>query len=275
MHDSKEGKPLLDWRSFSGGPASMHMSQEEYLQTIASRLLFSRSCGLFYSSLLAASVVEVVWILHPWVPWVESDGLIHYPTSRVFFAVELYLTAGLIGETALRAVLQRAAFWAEWVNVFDTAVCVLSVLAFILGLTPQTQIAHNLEVVILVLLASWVALRLARLLTVARKLHRQRAHSSSLDVNIGSTFGDANGVGLGRFQADEEEGDLGTPHDDRSASEYRRKYGLETSVPFQRGAPSHIIIPDGVDLKGLAPSPSAGDSPSERQAAMGLCGARL
>ena len=51
----------------------------------------------------------MVWILHPWV---SGEGL-SYPTSPLFFAVELYLTAGLIGETVLRAVIQRAAFWSE------------------------------------------------------------------------------------------------------------------------------------------------------------------
>ena len=34
------------------------MSQEEYLQTVASRVLYSRSCGAFYLSLLVASLTE-------------------------------------------------------------------------------------------------------------------------------------------------------------------------------------------------------------------------
>ena len=57
-----------------------NVTSDEYLQTIASRLLYSRSCGVYYFSLLAASVTEVVWILHPWaVPGHERR--IDYPDS--------------------------------------------------------------------------------------------------------------------------------------------------------------------------------------------------
>ena len=61
---------------------------------------------------------------------------------RLFFLVELYLTAGLFGETALRIVRQRAAFWGQCGNVFDAAVCVLSLVSFAL---PLLKLAREME----------------------------------------------------------------------------------------------------------------------------------
>ena len=53
-----------------------------------------------------------------------------YPTSPIFFVVESYLTLGLVGDTALRMVWQRAAFWAQCGNVFDVCVSALSIVCF-------------------------------------------------------------------------------------------------------------------------------------------------
>ena len=53
------------------------MSQEEYLQTVASRVLYSRSCGAFYLSLLVASLTEIIWIAHPWVPTFPARASSH------------------------------------------------------------------------------------------------------------------------------------------------------------------------------------------------------
>jgi len=163
-----------------------NVTSDEYLQTIASRLLYSRSCGVYYFSLLAASVTEVVWILHPWaVPGHERR--IDYPDSWLFFLVELYLTAGLFGETALRIVRQRAAFWGQCGNVFDAAVCVLSLVSFAL---PLLKLAREMEVALLSIMAAWVWLRMARLLSVARTLHRQRSTAvGRLDVSFDDGLG--------------------------------------------------------------------------------------
>lgn len=208
----KEGELLLPWRTGSSSSSSMspsYMTQEEYLQTVASRLLYSRSIGIFYISLLAASLIEVVWILHPWVS-PGHERRISYPTSRLFFAVELYLTTGMVCETLLRIVLLRRAFWAEPGNVFDASVCALSVLSFLLYVD---RLAQNLEVALLVVMAGWVLLRIARLCTVARTLHRQRSDASRLDVN----FGVVDGVAIhGVHPADEEEPELPFGHDSRS-----------------------------------------------------------
>ena len=56
-----------------------------------------------------------MWILHPWL-WSKPAGRyprLSYPRSRLFFAVEAYLTVGLAGETTLRMLWQRARFWSQ------------------------------------------------------------------------------------------------------------------------------------------------------------------
>jgi len=160
------------------------MSQEEYLQTIASRVLYSRSCTAFYLSLLLASLTEIVWILHPWVNTRHCCRL-SFPRSRVFFAVETYLTVGLFGETTLRILWQRSRFWLQCGNIFDASVCVLSVLSFVVYVENLSQ---DLEMVVLVLMGVWVALRLARLLTVAKNLHlRRRTIQPSLDIDFATS----------------------------------------------------------------------------------------
>ena len=72
----------------------------------AGRLIFAPSMGAFYASLLAASITEIVWISHPWLSTPGSFRLF-YPQSRIFFAVEAYLTLGLVAETSLTLVWQR------------------------------------------------------------------------------------------------------------------------------------------------------------------------
>mmetsp|Transcript_14982 Transcript_14982/g.34324 ORF Transcript_14982/g.34324 Transcript_14982/m.34324 type:complete len:273 (-) Transcript_14982:64-882(-) len=178
--DEREEEPLL-LRSVSKNRANSFMSKEEYLQTIASRVLYSRSCGAFYMSLLAASLTEIIWIAHPWVSQVHCCRL-SYPRSRLFFAVEAYLTVGLAGETTLRILWMRAAFWRQCGNIFDAIVSALSLLSFALYLDDLSQ---DLELVVLVVMGSWIALRIMRLLAVARSLHSQRRKSQEdLEVNF-------------------------------------------------------------------------------------------
>ena len=43
-----------------GRKDSGHISGQEYTQLVASRILYSPSCGAFYLSLLAASLTEIV-----------------------------------------------------------------------------------------------------------------------------------------------------------------------------------------------------------------------
>ena len=87
----------------------------------AGRVMNAPSCGAFYASLLAASITEIVWISHPWINPMHCCKLF-YPQSRIFFAVETYLTLGLVAETSITLCWQRRAFWSSFGNWFDAAV---------------------------------------------------------------------------------------------------------------------------------------------------------
>ena len=79
------------------------------MQIAAGRIIYAPSCGVFYASLLAASITEIVWISHPWLSTKASrEHLFYYPKSRLFLAVEAYLTLGLVAETSLTLIWQRA-----------------------------------------------------------------------------------------------------------------------------------------------------------------------
>ena len=88
------------------------ISIEEKAQILATRVIHSQGLAMpvFYLSLLAASIAEIVWIMHPWA--VEGCCRISYPTSTTAFLVEGYLTLGLLSETLLRMAWLRASFWA-------------------------------------------------------------------------------------------------------------------------------------------------------------------
>jgi len=62
-----EVDPLLPARRACGStPSSYATPSSEYVQTVATRVVYSRGYGAFYVSLLAASITEIVWIFHPW-----------------------------------------------------------------------------------------------------------------------------------------------------------------------------------------------------------------
>ena len=63
-----EVDPLLPARRASTPPPtpSYATPSSEYVQTVATRVVYSRGYGAFYVSLLAASITEIVWIFHPW-----------------------------------------------------------------------------------------------------------------------------------------------------------------------------------------------------------------
>lgn len=151
-------------------------STRDYAQVWASRVMYSRSCGFFYASLLAASITEIIWILHPWID-TRHCCHVEYPQSPLFFFVEAYLTVGLVAETSVRFLWQRDDFWASPGNVFDAGVCGLSVLSFLLYLRRSAQ---DVEVVVLVLMLTWLILRIARLLTVANKVRTHLVSQRSL-----------------------------------------------------------------------------------------------
>ena len=127
------------------------------------------ACGAFYASLLVASVTEIVWISHPWINHWHCCRL-YYPQSKLFFAVETYLTLGLVAETSLALCWQRRAFWSSTSNWFDAIVCVASIASFMLYYVG----GHTglLDEALLLVVVGWLALRIARLAVSIRKLLR-------------------------------------------------------------------------------------------------------
>ena len=186
-----------------GDSRSSDVSFEEKAQILASRIIHSQGIcmPIFHVSLLAASVTEIVWIMHPWAE--EGCCRISYPTSPLALAVEAYLTLGLLGETLLRMAWLRAAFWAAWGNVVDCTVSGLSLLSFLLLLLLALsllsfvlyvrQTSQDLELVVLVLMICWLLLRIVRLYTVAKNLatsHRRRSTKSEIRFDFGDNDAD-------------------------------------------------------------------------------------
>ena len=110
----------------------------EQLHITAGRLLYAPQCGIFYLSLLGASIAEIVWISHPWLNPMHCCRLF-FPTSRLFFFIEAYLTLGLVAETTLTLLWQRKAFWSSCTNLFDVTVCAMSLFSFALYWCAHAQ----------------------------------------------------------------------------------------------------------------------------------------
>ena len=100
----------------------------EQLQIAAGRVIYAPQMSAFYASLLTASITEIVWISHPWMS--KKSGHFFFPKSTAFFLVEAYLTLGLVAETTLTLLWQRAAFWRSAANIFDAFVCACSIFSF-------------------------------------------------------------------------------------------------------------------------------------------------
>jgi hypothetical protein len=167
-------------RVITSPPLAAHPTFSSRAQ--AGRLMYAPSCGLFYASLLLASLTEIIWISHPWINPTHCCRLF-YPKSRVFFAVEAYLTLGLVAETSLTLVHQRRAFFRSFMNWFDLVVCGSSLLSF--GLYWSGGPTAVLDEAILLVMVGWVALRLARLVIVVRRLLRERRRrnfAAQLDI---------------------------------------------------------------------------------------------
>ena len=110
----------------------------EQLHITAGRLLYAPQCGIFYLSLLGASIAEIFWISHPWLNPMHCCRLF-FPTSRLFFFIEAYLTLGLVAETTLTLLWQRKAFWSSCTNLFDVTVCAMSLFSFALYWCAHAQ----------------------------------------------------------------------------------------------------------------------------------------
>ena len=162
------------------------VSFSEQLQIAAGRLMYAPQCGLFYASLLLASITEIVWISHPWLNPLKCCKLF-YPQSTAFFVVEAYLTLGLIAETTLTLLWQRGAFWQSGSNIFDAVVCAMSILSF--GLYWYGGEAQLDELVLLVMVL-WIGLRIARLTAILRKIRERRRRGQEV-LDVAFNDGDA------------------------------------------------------------------------------------
>ena len=157
----------------------------EYLAALSARLLDHNCCGTFYLTLLASSLAEIVWIVHPYAHGHLRCCKFAYPSSPWFFAIETYLTAGLLGETLLRWLRQRNTFWKQGGNLFDAAGCALSVFSFLLY--ELVEHGELVDVLVLLVMIVMLAVRMVRFVTIAKTVHRQRSRSTAaltIDIDL-------------------------------------------------------------------------------------------
>ena len=89
---------------------------------------------------------------------------------------QAYLTIGLVAETSVTLCWQRRAFWLSLGNWFDAAVCVTSILSFMLyWYGGRTGL---LDEALLFVMVGWLALRIARLVMTLKKVLRERSRRS-------------------------------------------------------------------------------------------------
>lgn len=181
-------------RLAASSPPAPH-ADEEYAITsyeLAKRVVFSRTHTVLYSTVIAAGVWEVLWILLP----TRTSGIGGLPDHWLFGAVETYVTLGLLGEIVLRLLLQRHDFWRSRANLFDAGVVGISLLSSLLYYAgAQTRIEALFAEVLVV---ARVVFRLLRLLTATKSLQRQQqAVDQKLEVRFGTEGGGGSSEVLG------------------------------------------------------------------------------
>ena len=95
------------------------LSRNEYVETLAKRVIYSRAYTAFYVSVIVAGCVEVAWIF--------CCGVGQLPQSSLFAVIESYVTLGLLTEVGMRAALLRRHFCLQVANVVDSLVAATSV----------------------------------------------------------------------------------------------------------------------------------------------------
>lgn len=145
------------WRGSVARATPFGLSRDEYVQTLAKRISYSRAYTAFYISVIAAALLEVGWIVFPGGA-ASSDGSAsaaaplsrpagHLPSSRLFSAVESYVTLGLLAELGVRAAMQQRGFWshrANWLDIGVAAVSLLTSLLLMLGLETPSEVRSRL-----------------------------------------------------------------------------------------------------------------------------------
>jgi len=158
----------------------------EYVDILAKRVAFSRVHVLLCSSILVAGVIEVLWILLP-----IRSAAVSVPHHPLFKLVEGYVTVGLVGEIALRVVLEKREFCQKWSNVFDVVIAassVTSVALFAAGLETEAEMLVGTIIV-----TARVVFRLLRLLSLGRgfQRHQHTADCKHLEVRMTDADDDA------------------------------------------------------------------------------------
>lgn len=154
------------------------LNASEYMDILAKRVAFSRAHTLLCGTVIAAGVIEVLWILLP-----SAGGVGQLPHHRLFVFIEGYVTLGLLGEIALRLILERGAFCQQRSNLFDVSVALLSVLSsalYAIGMETPVEMVISEMIVLL-----RIAFRLLRLLSLTKGFQRhQQAADRKLELEV-------------------------------------------------------------------------------------------
>ena len=169
-----------DWPSAAVDEGEPSMRPQEYLQILAKRVLFSRLHSFLCATVIAAGVVEVLWILLP----TTDSGIGHPPDHWLFQIAESYVTLGLVGEIVLRLALEGwHTFFAKRANQFDLVVAGLSGLSSLLYALRLESPAEMAAAEVMVLVR--VVFRLLRLVTVTKGMRRhQQAAGRKLELEV-------------------------------------------------------------------------------------------
>ena len=186
-------------------PRADGLSSAEYADILAKRVVFSRAHVACTSSILFAGVVEVLWILLP-----INSGVAQLPDHPLFTLVEGYVTAGLVSEIVLRAILEgRREFCQKWSNVLDVGVAAVSLFTALLwaaGLESDGEVLLT-EIIV----TARVVFRLLRLLSLSRGFRQHQASADSrklevrwdVDIGGGGDDGTVNNFVVGGAEDDE------------------------------------------------------------------------
>uniref|UniRef100_A0AAV1VLN2 Ion transport domain-containing protein n=1 Tax=Peronospora matthiolae TaxID=2874970 RepID=A0AAV1VLN2_9STRA len=102
------------------GATAPHIGCKEYVMTVASRLYFSSFYRAVYFSMIASSLVCVVWTgVNGW----------KIPSSVVFISLEIIVSTLLVCEVLLRMMAFKRRFWHKWCNIFDIVALVMSLVS--------------------------------------------------------------------------------------------------------------------------------------------------
>ena len=151
-----------------------HWHSQEYLDIVAKRVVFSRAHVCLCTSILMASIVEVLWIV---LPMHSASGQL--PDHPLFTLVESYVTFGLVVEISLRAVLEKRAFCQKFSNVFDASVALISIASSVLFAAGQGE-----KLVETIVVTARVVFRLLRLLSLSRSFRQQQQALSQKHLEV-------------------------------------------------------------------------------------------